>query len=81
MVEFKLYKDITKLIMKTREDENVIPPMKRGKLNIYKPSDIKRWGTQQFLEKVSPKEPIQPNFNFSEEEQKRMDQLLAEERD
>ena len=65
--------------MKATEEKRSIPPMQKGKLNIYKPSDIKRWGTKQFLEKVSPKEPIQPTFNFSQEEQERMDQLLAEE--
>lgn len=56
-----------------------IPPMRRGQLNVYKPSDIKRWGIERFFAEVAPKEPIQPNFNFTPEEQQRMDQLLAEE--
>jgi K+/H+ antiporter YhaU regulatory subunit KhtT len=55
-----------------------IPPMRKGQLNIYKPSDIKRWGVERFLAEVAPKEPIQPNFNFTDEEQKRMDQILSE---
>lgn len=55
-----------------------IPPIRKGQLNIYKPSDIKRWGVERFLAEVAPQTPIQPNFNFTEEEQKRMDQLLAE---
>ena len=53
--------------------------MRKGQLNIYKPSDIKRWGVERFLAEVAPKESIQPNFNFTQEEQQRMDQLLAEE--
>ncbi len=64
--------------MKTIEKQKSIPPMRKGQLNIYKPSDIRRWGTERFLAEVAPKEPIKPNFNFSQEEQKRMDQLLAE---
>ena len=63
----------------TERQSSPIPPMRKGKLNVYKPSDIKQWGTERFLEAVSPKEPIQPNFNFTQEEQERMDQLLAEE--
>lgn len=54
-----------------------IPPMRRGQLNVYKPSDIKRWGVNRFLDEVTPKEPTQPNFNFTEEEQRRMEELLA----
>ncbi len=61
------------------QKEETIPHMKRGQLNIYKPSDIKRWGVERFLAQVAPKEPVQPNFNFTPEEQQRMDQLLSEE--
>ena len=52
--------------------------MQKGQLNIYKSSDIKRWGVEQFLSEVAPKDPIQPNFHFTPEEQQRMDALLAE---
>lgn len=66
--------------MKTVKQEDQIPPMRKGQLNIYKPSNIERWGVERFLAEVAPKEPIQPNFNFTQEEQHRMDQLLEEER-
>ena len=36
--------------------------MQKGQLNIYKPSGIKRWGVEQFLSEVAPKDPIQPIF-------------------
>jgi len=55
-----------------------ISPQVPGQPNIYKPSDIKRYGTERFLAQVAPKEPIQPNFAFTPEEQQRMDTLLSE---
>ena len=64
--------------MKTVKKQKSIPPMQKGQLNIYKPSDIKRWGVEQFLSEVASKDPIQPNFHFTPEEQQRMDALLAE---
>ena len=64
--------------MKTTKEQESIPPMRKGQLNIYKPSDIKRWGAERFLTEVVPEGSIQPNFNFTQEEQQRMDQLLAE---
>jgi hypothetical protein len=66
--------ETTKLI----DDE--IPPMKKGQLNVYKPSDIKRWGVERFLEVVASKEPFHFNIEFSEEENRRMDEILAEEK-
>jgi len=54
------------------------PPKALNQPNIYKPSDIKRYGTERFLAQVAPKESIQPNFAFTPEEQQRMDALLAE---
>lgn len=62
---------------KTTEDE--IPRMKRGQLNIYKPSDIKRWGVNRFLEVTTVQEPFLLEFpEFTDEENRRMDELLAE---
>ena len=55
-----------------------VPPQLQHQPNIYKPSDIKRYGTERFLAQVAPKEPIHPNFAFTPEEQQRMDALLAE---
>jgi len=63
---------------KTVEDE--IPPMKKGQLNVYKPSDIKRWGVERFLETTAVTEPFLLKFpEFTEEENRRMDEILAEE--
>ena len=67
--------------MKGTKEQKSIPSMRKGKLNIYKPSDIRRWGIEQFLSEVVPKNPIQPNFHFTPEEQQRMDALLAEDND
>lgn len=53
--------------------------MKKGRLNVYKPSDIKRWGVERFLDAVAPKEPIRFSITFSAEENQRMDEILAEE--
>lgn len=53
------------------------PPKAPGQSNIYKPSDIKRYGTNRFLTQVAPKEPMQPGFTFTDKEQRRMDELLA----
>lgn len=47
---------------------------------MYKPEDIKRWGVERFLDAVSPKEPFQFGIEFSEEENRRMDEILEEEK-
>ena len=63
----------------TKLSEDEIPPMKRGQLNIYKPSDIMRWGVERFLEKTAVNEPFLLEFpEFTEEENRIMDELLAE---
>lgn len=56
------------------------PPKVSSQSNIYKPSAIKRYGPERFLTQVAPKEPIQPNFTFTPEEQQRMDALLAKDK-
>ena len=57
-----------------------IPPKKPG-MNSYRPEDIKRWGVERFLDAVCAKEPIAiPDFNFTDEESRRMDEILEEER-
>ena len=59
--------------------EDEIPPMKRGQINTYKPEDIRRWGVERFLEATAVKEPFLFEFpTFTEEENRRMDELLAE---
>lgn len=64
---------------KVKDDE--IPPMKKGQLNIYNPSDIKRWGVERFLEATAVREPFLLEFpEFTEDENRRMDEILAEER-
>ncbi len=53
--------------------------MKRGQLNVYKPSDIKRWGVERFLEATAVHEPFLLEFpEFTAEENRRMDELLEE---
>ncbi|CCG98491.1 hypothetical protein FAES_0480 [Fibrella aestuarina BUZ 2] len=59
--------------------EDDIPPMKKGRLNTYKPSDIKRWGVDRFLEATAIREPFLLEFpEFTDEENRRMDELIAE---
>lgn len=69
-------------IIKEMEKEKqleAIPPIRRG-ANSYKPEDVLRWGVQRFIKEVSPKEPLEiPDLGFSDEENKRMDDLLKEE--
>lgn len=65
--------------MKTTQEEK-IPPMKPHQWNSYRPEDVKRWGVERFLDEVSPQEPIPvPDFEFTDEENQRMDELLKEE--
>lgn len=67
--------------MEITQQIDAIPPLKRGKLNIYNPGDIKRWGVEHFMDEVCSKEIIRfPNFGFTEEEDRTMDLILEEER-
>lgn len=57
-----------------------IPPMHIGG-NSYSPADIRRWGVERFLNEVCQKEPfIIPNWGFTDEENRRMDEVLDQER-
>lgn len=68
------------LMKKKREDK--IPPMKPHQWNSYRPEDIKRWGVERFMDEVAPKEPFPiPDLGFTEEENRRMDELLKEEQE
>lgn len=65
--------------MEKEKTWEVIPPLRRG-ANSYRAEDVLRWGVQRFLEEVSPKEPLEiPDLGFTDEENKRMDDLLREE--
>ena len=67
---------------KTKEEElEHISTIKERGSNVYKPNDIKRWGVERFLDAVSPKEPFYFGIEFSEEESRRVDEILAEEKD
>ncbi len=67
--------------IKSSINVNAIPLMKKGKANSYRPDDIKKWGIQRFLETVCSKEPIiVPDFNFSKEENKKMEEIILEEK-
>jgi hypothetical protein len=65
--------------MKPTKEKEAIPPIRPG-ANSYKPEDIRKWGVKRFMEEVAPKEPfVIPDLGFTEEENKRMDELLKEE--
>lgn len=67
--------------MKTSQEEK-IPPMKPRQWNSYRPEDVKRWGVERFLDEVAPQESIPvPDFEFTDEENQRMDELLKEEQE
>jgi hypothetical protein len=57
-----------------------IPTFAEQGSNVYRPEDIKRWGVERFLDKVASNEPFHFDIKFSEEENRRMDDLLAEEK-
>ena len=57
-----------------------IPPKKPG-INSYRPEDIKRWGVERFMDAVCAKDPIEiPDFHFTDEENRRMDEIIEQER-
>ena len=68
--------------METTKEQELehIPTIKERGSNIYKPSDIKRWGVERFLDAVSPKESFRFGIKFTEEENRRMDEVLEEEK-
>ena len=63
-----------------KEELERIPTIKERGSNVYKPEDIKRWGVERFLDAVAPKEPFRFGIQFSEEENRRMDEILEEEK-
>ncbi len=66
--------------MKNEEPLEPIPPMRPG-VNVYSPEDIRRWGVKRFLDEVCAKEPFPiPDLNFTDEENRRMDEVLRQER-
>lgn len=68
--------------MKTTKHLDPIPPLKPGQYSSYSPADIKRWGSQRFLDEVCEKEPIKiPDLGFSMEENQRMEKVLIQERE
>jgi hypothetical protein len=68
--------------MKPETLADEIPPMRPGRINLYSPDDIKRWGVQRFLDTVCRKEPLEiPDLGFTEEENRAMDELLRQDRE
>jgi hypothetical protein len=60
-----------------KNQQNIIPLLKKGKMNSYRPEDIKRWGVERFMDTVCAKEDIEiPSLGFTDEENKRMDEIL-----
>ncbi|MCU0341785.1 MAG: hypothetical protein MUE30_18070 [Spirosomaceae bacterium] len=69
-------------ILASNTKEEMIPPLKKHQLNIYNPSDIKRWGVTHFLNEVCSTDPIKiPDFRFTDNENKLMDETLSQEKD
>jgi hypothetical protein len=64
----------------TEQEVDHIPTIKERGSNVYKPEDIKRWGVERFLDAVSPDEPFQFGIAFTDEENRRMDAVLDEEK-
>lgn len=68
--------------MEAKKTLEEIPPMKKGQWNSYRPEDVKRWGVERFLDAIASKEPLEiPDLGFTEEENRRMDEILREERE
>lgn len=68
--------------MEAKKSLEAIPPMRVGQWNSYRPEDVKRWGVERFLDEVASKEPLEiPDLGFTEEENRRMDEILREERE
>ena len=68
--------------MATETRSDSIPPLRPGRLNVYSPADIKRWGVERFLDVVAQKEPLpMPDLGFTAEENALMDEILRQERD
>jgi hypothetical protein len=57
-----------------------IPTISEKGLDVYDPSDIKRWGVERFLDAVAPKESLHFGIAFSEDENRRMDEIIAQEK-
>ena len=57
-----------------------IPTISEKGSNVYDPSDIKRWGVERFLDAVAPKESLRFGIAFSEDENRRMDEIIAQEK-
>ena len=41
-----------------KKQQNIIPLLQKGKMNSYRPEDIKRWGVERFMDAVCAKEDI-----------------------
>jgi hypothetical protein len=61
-----------------KQRKPVIPLLKKGKLNIYSPEQIKAaGGMDSFLDIIANKEPISmPDFGFTENQWKEMEKYL-----
>ena len=63
-----------------KKQQNIIPLLQKGKMNSYRPEDIKRWGVERFMDAVCAKEDVViPVLGFTVEENGRMEEILKEE--
>lgn len=66
----------------TNPSADPIPRLHRGRTTSYSPTDVKRWGVERFLDEVCAKTPLQiPDLGFTDEENRRMDELLKSDRE
>lgn len=76
-VSFQLLLD--NLLMNPTINLEPIPPKKPG-INSYRPEDIKRWGVERFMAYQAQEGPFRmPAVRFTDEENRRMDELLEQE--
>ena len=60
-----------------KKQQNIIPLLQKGKVNSYRPEDIKLWGVERFMDAVCAKEDIViPSLGFTVEENERMEEIL-----
>ncbi len=61
-----------------KQKKPIIPPLKKGRLNIYSPEQINAaGGIEGFLDIVASKKPIViPDFGFTENQWKEMEKYL-----
>lgn len=68
------------MITTKKIDSSAIPPIQKGKMNIYSPEQIRRaGGVENFLDLIALKEPIHiPDLGFTDDQWDEMEKLLRD---